>query len=119
MGFNKNQNANANANKSQNADASKPRVTCENLRSMKAVVRNVRQVADNCLTFTLRLGGIDLYGMRLVDGQKGWFITASSTKGKNGKYYENYRVYLDDSSRNAVKTAVLNAYDENTAEVEV
>lgn len=117
MGFNKNQNANA--NKSQNADASKSRVTCESLRSMKAVVRNVRQVADNCLTFTLRFGGIDLYGMRLVDGKKGRFITASSTKGKNGNYYENYRVYLDDSGRNAVETAVLKAYDENTAEVEV
>lgn len=115
MGFNKNQNANT--NKSQNAD--KPRVTCESLRSMSAVVRNVRQVADNCLTFTLRLAGIDLYGMRLVDGQKGRFITASSTKGKNGNYYENYRVYLDDSGRNAVETAVLKAYDENTAEVEV
>lgn len=117
MGFNKNQNANA--NKSQNADASKPRVTFESLRSMKAVVRNVRQVADNCLTFTLRFGGIDLYGMRLVDGQKGRFITASSTKDKNGNYYENYRVYLDDSGRNAVETAVLKAYDENVAEVEV
>ena len=115
MGFNKNQNANA--NKSQNTN--KPRVTCESLRSMNAVVRNVRQVADNCLTFTLRFAGIDLYGMRLVDGQKGRFITASSTKGKNGNYYENYRVYLDDSGRNAVEAAVLKAYDENTAEVEV
>ena len=115
MGFNKNQNANA--NKSQNTN--KPRVTGESLRSMNAVVRNVRQVADNCLTFTLRFAGIDLYGMRLVDGQKGRFITASSTKGKNGNYYENYRVYLDDSGRNAVEAAVLKAYDENTAEVEV
>lgn len=115
MGFNKNQNANA--NKSQNAD--KPRVTCESLRSMNAVVRNVRQVADNCLTFTLRFAGIELYGMRLVDGQKGMFITASSTKGKNGIYYANYRVYLDDSGINAVKAAVLYAHDENAAEVEV
>lgn len=109
MGFDKNQNANA----------SKPRVTCESLRNMKAVVRNVRQIADNCLTFTLRFAGVDLYGMRLVDGQKGRFITASSTKGKHGNYYENYRVYLDNSGRNAVETAVLKAYDENTAEVEV
>lgn len=112
-------NRNADANKSQNADASNPKVTCESLRSMNAVVRSVRQVADNCLTFTLRFAGIDLYGMRLVEGQKGRFITANATKGKNGNYYENYRVYLDDSGRNAVETAVLKAYDENTAEVEV
>lgn len=114
MGFNKSNNASY-----QKETADKPRVTCESLRSMNAVVRNVRQVADNCLTFTLRFAGFDLYGMRLVDGQKGRFITASSTKGKNGTYYENYRVYLDDSGRNAVEVAVLKAYDENTAEVEV
>ena len=114
MGFNKSNNASY-----QKETTDKPRVTCESLRSMKAVVRNVRQVADNCLTFTLRFAGVDFYGMRLVDGQKGRFITASSTKGKNGTYYENYRVYLDDSGRNAVEAAVLKAYDENTAEVEV
>lgn len=117
MGFNKNQNANA--NKSQNANANKPRVTCESLRGMNAVVRNVRQISDNCLTFTLRFAGINLYGMRLVDGKKGRFITASSAKSKNGNYYENYRVYLDESGRNAVEAAVLKAYDEDTAEVEV
>lgn len=114
MGFNKSNDASY-----QKKTTDKPCVTCEGLRNMKAVVRNVRQVADNCLTFTLRFAGVDLYGMRLVDGQKGRFITASSTKGKNGNYYENYRVYLDDSGRNAVETAVLKAYDENTAEVEV
>lgn len=113
MGFSKSENAT-----SQKA-SNKPRVSAESLHGMKAVVRNVRQVADNCLTFTLRLAGIDLYGMRLVDGQKGRFITASSTKGKNDKYYENYRVYLDDSGKNAIEAAVLKAYDENTAEVEV
>lgn len=113
MGFSKSENAN-----NQKA-SNKPRVSAESLHGMKAVVRNVRQVADNCLTFTLRLAGIDLYGMRLVDGQKGRFITASSTKGKNDKYYENYRVYLDDSGKNAIEAAVLKAYDENTAEVEV
>lgn len=117
MGFNKNQNANVNK---ENGNTNKKfRVTCEDLRSVYAVVRNVRQVADNCLTFTLRFNGVDLYGMRLVDGQKGRFITASSTKGKDGRYYENYRIYLDDSGKNAVEAAVLKAYDENTAEVEV
>lgn len=118
MGFNKNQDASI--DKSQNASTNKkPRITYESLLSMNAVVRNVRQVADNCLTFTLRLAGIDLYGMRLVDGQKGRFITASSTKGKNGNYYENYRVYLDKTGRDAIESAVLVAYEENTAEVEV
>ena len=96
-----------------------PRVTVEMLHNLQAVVRNARQVADNCLTFTLRLYGIDLYGMRLVEGEKSTFITASANKGKNGKYYDNYRVYFAEDAAQAVEAAVRNAYDENTDEVEV
>lgn len=96
-----------------------PRVTLATLHSLQAVVRNVRQVADNCLTFTLRLYGIDLYNMRLVEGAKGTFITASATKGKDGKYYDNFRVYFAEDAAKAVEAAVRKAYDENTAEVEV
>lgn len=110
--------------KKNNASTSKkaadgPRVTLEMLHNLHAVVRSVRQVADNCLTFSLRLYGIDLYGMRLVEGEKSTFITASANKGKNGKYYDNYRVYFAEDAAQAVETAVRNAYDENTDEVEV
>lgn len=96
-----------------------PRVSVEMLHDLQAVVRNVRLVADNCLTFTLRLYGIDLYGMRLVEGEKSTFITASANKGKNGKYYDNYRVYFAEDAAQAVETAVRTAYDENMDEVEV
>lgn len=99
--------------------ADDPRVTVEMLHNLNAVVRSVRQVADNCLTFTLRLYGIDLYGMRLVEGEKSTFITASANKGKNGKYYDNYRVYFAEDAAQAVEAAVRKAYDENTDEVEV
>ena len=99
------------------ADA--PRVTLEMLHDLHAVVRNVRQVADNCLTFTLRLYGIDLYGMRLVEGQKGMFITASAQKGKDGKYHDNFRVYFDEYAAKCVEAAVRKAYDENMTECEV
>jgi DNA-binding cell septation regulator SpoVG len=103
----------------QKRSADSPRVTLATLHSLQAVVRNVRQVADNCLTFTLRLYGIDLYSMRLVDGQKGAFISASAQKGKDGKYYDNFRVYFAEDAAKAVEEAVRKAYDENTAEVEV
>lgn len=110
--------------KKENASTSKkvadgPRVTVEMLHNLHSVVRSVRQVADNCLTFTLRLYGIDLYGMRLVEGEKSTFITASANKGKNGKYYDNYRVYFAEDAAQAVEAAVRNAYDENADEVEV
>lgn len=96
-----------------------PRVTVDMLHNLHAVVRNVRQVADTCLTFTLRLYGIDLYSMRLVAGSKGNFITASATKGKDGKYYDNFRVYFDDAASAAVEAAVQKAYDDNLTECEV
>ena len=110
--------------KNNNASTSKkvadgPRVSVEMLHDLNAVVRNVRQVADNCLTFTLRLYGIDLYGMRLVEGEKSTFITASANKGKNGKYYDNFRVYFAEDAAQAVKNAVCEAYETNTDEVEV
>lgn len=114
MSFAKNNNA---STPKKAADG--PRVTVEMLHNLHAVVRNVRLVADNCLTFTLRLYGIDLYGMRLVEGEKSTFITASANKGKNGKYYDNFRVYFAEDAAQAVEDAVRKAYDENTDEVEV
>ena len=114
MAFTKNNNAS-----SQKKTADAHRVTVEMLHNLHAVVRNVRQVADNCLTFTLRLYGIDLYSMRLVEGAKGTFITASANKGKDGKYYDNFRVYFAEDAAKAVEAAVRKAYDENTEEVEV
>ena len=96
-----------------------PRVSVEMLHDLHAVVRNVRQVADNCLTFTLRLYGIDLYGMRLVEGEKSTFITASANKGKDGKYYDNFRVYFAEDAAQAVENAVREAYATNEEELEV
>lgn len=96
-----------------------PRISVEMLHDLHAVVRNVRQVADNCLTFTLRLYGIDLYGMRLVEGEKSTFITASANKGKNGKYYDNFRVYFAEDAAQAVENAVREAYATNEEELEV
>jgi len=107
------------AKKSTTANQSSPRVTVDMLHNLHAVVRNVRQVADNCLTFTLRLYGIDLYSMRLVEGAKGTFISASATKGKDGKFYDNFRVYFDDNAQAAVETAVRKAYSDNMQECEV
>ena len=110
--------------KKENASTTKkaadgPRVSVEMLHNLQAVVRNVRMVADNCLTFTLRLYGIDLYGMRLVEGEKSTFITASANKGKNGKYYDNFRVYFAEDAAQAVENAVREAYVTNEEELEV
>lgn len=103
--------------KKKTADA--PRVTVDMLHNLHAVVRSVRPVADNCLTFTLRLYGIDLYNMRLVESAKGTFISASANKGKDGNYYDNFRVYFDDAAQSAVEQAVRTAFEDDKPEVEV
>ena len=102
-----------------NSTADLPRVSVDMLHNLHAVVRSVRPVADNCLTFTLRLYGIDLYNMRLVESAKGTFISASATKGKNGNYYDNFRVYFDDAAQAAVEQAVRTAFEDDEPEVEV
>lgn len=103
----------------QKKNAGSSRVTVDMLHNLNAVVRSVRQVADNCLTFTLRLYGIDLYNMRLVESAKGTFISASATKGKNGNYYDNFRVYFDDAAQAAVEQAVRTAFEDAKPEVGV
>lgn len=96
-----------------------PRVSVDMLHNLHAVVRSVRQVADTCLVFTLRLYGIDLYGMRLAESAKGTFISASAQKGKDGKYYDNFRVYLADDAKDAIEQAVRTAFEDGKSEVEV
>ena len=108
-----------NNNSSDQKSADFPRVTVEMLHNLHAVVRNIRQVADNCLTFTLRLHGINLYSMRLVEGQKGAFISASAQKGKDGKYHDNFRVYFADDAAKAVENAVRGAFLNSVDELEV
>lgn len=107
------------AKKSTTTNQKSARVTVDMLHNLHAVVRTVRLVADNCLTFTLRLYGVDLYNMRLVEGAKGTFITSSANKGKDGKYYDNFRVYFDDDAAAAVEAAVRKAYNDNLQECEV
>ena len=114
MAFNKSNNASY-----QKKTTDNPRVTVDMLHNLARGGPHIRQVADNCLTFTLRLYGIDLYSMRLVEGQKGTFISPSATKGKDGSYYDNYRVYMDDAASKAVEAAVRKAFDENMTECEV
>lgn len=60
-----------------------------------AMVTNVRKINDKCIGFTLRCKGFSLYNLRAVmNKDDGWFISVPATKGKDGKYYNNYGLYL-------------------------
>lgn len=72
-----------------------------NLMAVGAAVTNARVIGDTCITFTLKCKGFALYNMKLCEGRDGYFIAPPSTKGKDGKYYNQYAVYLsqDDEQR--------------------
>lgn len=89
----------------------KPRVTVEELRAAKASVSRVGQLSDKILVFNLRFGCVDLYSMRVISSDKGDFVSAGQTKGRDGKWYDNYRIYLDKGANDAIIKAVLSCLE--------
>lgn len=74
-----------------------------------AMVTNARKINDKCISFTLKCKGFSLYGLRAVETKdgSGWFISVPATKGKDGKYYNNYGLYLRDEDQNAILDTVF------------
>lgn len=75
-----------------------------------AMVTNVRKINDACIGFTLKCNGFSLYGLRAVEKKDGssWFISVPATKGKDGKYYNNYGLYLRDEDQDAILDTIFN-----------
>ena len=89
----------------------KPKVTVEELRAAGASVSRARQMSDKVLVFNLRFGCVDLYSMRAISSDKGDFVAAGQTKGRDGKWYDNYRIYLDKGANDAIIKAVLSCLE--------
>lgn len=71
-------------------------------------VKNARVLSDNCIVFSVELEGVSLYGMRLVENKNGeCFISMAQTKGKDGKYYNNYFINLSDKQKEDIIKIVL------------
>ena len=101
----------------KNSNFSGSRTTID-LKSVDAEVTNVRQISDSCIVFTLRCKGFSFYSMRVVerksDGEP--FITVPQDKGKDGKYYDRYAVYLSDADQKALIDqvfAIVNGNEES------
>lgn len=71
-------------------------------------ITNPRQISDRCVVFTLRCGGFSLYNMHLVEGKHGErFVAPPQLKGSDGKYYNQYAIYLSDEDERAIIDTVL------------
>ena len=74
-----------------------------------AEVTNPRQISDSCIVFTLRCRGFSLYNMRLVEGKDGKrFVTPPASKGNDGKYYNEYAIYLSEEDERRIIDTILN-----------
>lgn len=67
-----------------------------NVKGNNGRVENVRLISDKVACFTLKCDGVSFYNLKVVDGRKGQFIAVPSQKGQDGKYYNQYGLYLSD-----------------------
>ena len=76
------------------------------IKGMK--VSNVRKIpGTEVITFSLLGNGLGLYNLRVVNTAGGLFIAAPQSKGKDGKYYGQYAVYLSEEDEDRVLAAVF------------
>lgn len=78
-----------------------------NLMAVGATVTNARVIGESCIIFSLKCQGFSLYNMKLCEGRDGYFIVPPSTKGKDGKYYNQYAVYLSQEDEQRLIEDVL------------
>lgn len=82
-----------------------------NLKDSDWVITNVRVVAENVVTFTLKMKGLSLYNMKVVESTRGdtagqKFLSNGQSKGADGNYYNNYALYLSDEDKDRIIEAV-------------
>ena len=71
-----------------------------NLKGMK--VSNVRRLSDTVIAFSLLGNGLGLYNLKVVDGARGKFVAVPQNKGADGKWYNQYAVYLSEDDQKKV-----------------
>lgn len=62
-------------------------------------VQNVRVLSEDVLAFSLNGNGLGLYNLRVVNGKNGKFVSVPQTKGKDGKWHNQYALYLTDEDQ--------------------
>lgn len=77
-------------------------------------VSNVRVLSETAVSFTLKIKGATFYNMRIVESKEGeWFISCPQTKAKNGKYYYQYYLSIDEQAREAIIELVIKVLEDN------
>jgi DNA-binding cell septation regulator SpoVG len=66
--------------------------------NVEAKVTRANQVNDTVF-FDMEINGISVYGLKVVEGSNGDFISWPSHKGKDGKYYNYVWCKLSDEQQ--------------------
>lgn len=74
-------------------------------------IENVRVVTEHMVSFTLKMHGLSLYNMKVTESTKGdtagqIFLSNGQSKGSDGKYYNNYALYLSKEDKAMIIEAV-------------
>lgn len=69
-------------------------------------VLNARKTKRGFVFFNLRLNGITIYGCKVIESDKGDFISFPSYKGTDDKYYSHIYARLDDMTQNEIITEI-------------
>jgi DNA-binding cell septation regulator SpoVG len=71
-----------------------------------ATVQACHLISDRICVFTLNVTGATFLNLKVVDGKNGEFIAMPQSKGRDGQYYDLYRVYLSEKDAQRVISAV-------------
>lgn len=78
-----------------------------NLKDSGWSIANVRVVTEHVVSFTLKMRGLALYNMKVTESTKGgtagkMFLSNGQSKGSDGKFYNNYALYLSDEDKDMI-----------------
>lgn len=83
-----------------------PEVVKSYLSIKGATVQACHLISDRICVFTLNIPGATFLNLKVVDGKNGAFIAMPQSKGRDGEYYDLYRVYFSDADAQRIIAAV-------------
>lgn len=83
-----------------------PEVVKAYLSIKDATVQACHLISDRVCVFTLNVPGATFLNLKVVEGKNGMFIAMPQSKGRDGKYYDLYRVFFSDEDTQRIIDAV-------------
>lgn len=83
-----------------------PEVVKAYLSIKEATVQACHLISDRVCVFTLNVPGATFLNLKVVEGKNGMFIAMPQSKGRDGKYYDLYRVFFSDEDTQRIIDAV-------------